>query len=167
MRVSLVAALARNGVIGKDGGLPWHLPADLRAFKATTMGKPVVMGRKTWESIGRPLPGRLNIVVSRNRQLELASATVCHSLNEALAAAAGQGYPEVMIIGGAAIYAEALPIADALILTIVHADIDGDRSFPDYADGQWRTVHRELRPSDDANAFDLEFLRLERSACEG
>lgn len=167
MRVSLVAALARNGVIGKDGQLPWHLPADLKAFKAATMGKPVVMGRKTWDSIGKALPGRLNLVISRDRQLKLTTATLCHSLDEALAAAAEQGFAEVMIIGGAAIYAEALPLADVLILTVVQADPDGDCKFPDYDETQWRVVQRTHRPRDDANVFDLEFQRLERLTGQG
>ncbi|NNF52484.1 MAG: dihydrofolate reductase [Gammaproteobacteria bacterium] len=162
MRVSLVAALARNGTIGKDGDLPWRLPADLRAFKATTMGKPVIMGRKTWESIGRALPGRPNFVISRDSQLALAGATLCHSLSEALAEAAKLGADEAMVIGGAAIYAEALPVADTLILTVIQAEIEGDRVFPAFDETLWQVVQRELRPADEANAYAMEFLRLER-----
>ncbi len=163
MRVNLVAALARNGVIGKNGGLPWHLPADLKAFKATTMGKPVVMGRRTWDSIGKALPGRLNIVISRDRKLELKGAVLCHSLDDALATAAAHDASEVMLIGGATIYAEALPLADTLTLTVVQADLDGDCSFPDFDETQWQVVERSLRPADADNAYDLEFLSFKRS----
>lgn len=166
MRISLVAALARNGVIGREGDLPWHLPADLKAFKSATIGKPVIMGRKTWDSIGKALPGRLNLVLSRNGKLELAGAQVCNSLDAALEAAAAAGSDEAMIIGGASLYAEALPRADSMILTRVHADIEGDRVFPDFDLSKWQIVERLARPRDEANAFDMEFVRYERSAGE-
>jgi len=167
MRVNLVAAMARNGTIGKNGELPWRLPADLKAFKATTMGKPVIMGRKTWESIGRALPGRPNFVISRDRELNPPGASLCHSLDQALADAASLGAEEAMVIGGAAIYTEALPLADALILTVIQADIDGDRAFPEFDQSRWQPVERTFRPADEANEYDMVFLRLERMVVAG
>ncbi len=166
-RVCLVAAMGRNRVIGRDGDLPWHLPADLKAFKAVTLGKPVIMGRKTFDSIGRPLPGRMNIVISKNSRLKLPGATVCAGLPAALAAAADYGAEEAMVIGGASIYEQALSFADELVLTIVQAEPDGDCWFPAYQATDWQITQREFRPRDDANAYDLEFLRLERSGRSG
>ena len=154
--------MARNGVIGRDGGLPWHLPADLKAFKDATMGKPIIMGRKTWSAIGRALPGRLNIVVSRDESLQLPDATVCHTLDEAFAQALASGADEAMVIGGANIYAQALPLADCLILTVVQAEVPGDCYFPEFDESRWQLVERELRAQDQVNAFDLEFRRYER-----
>ncbi len=132
--------MARNGVIGRNGDLPWRLPADLKHFKAMTMGKPIVMGRKTWESIGKPLPGRENIVVTRDRGYVAPGGRVSHTLDEALAAAGA--VPEIMVIGGAQLYALAMPRATRLYLTRVDADISGDTLFPPLEPGRWRLVRR-------------------------
>lgn len=141
-RVALIVAMSRNGVIGRDNGMPWHLPEELQHFKATTMGKPMVMGRKTWESIGRPLPGRTSIVVTRRRQWQPEGAIVVASVDEALArgrAIAGDG-GEVMVIGGGEIYRQALPRAHRLYITEVDLDVEGDTFFPAIDPDQWRRV---------------------------
>lgn len=138
-RVSLIVAMARNGVIGRDGGLPWHLPEDLRHFKELTLGKPIIMGRLTHESIGRPLPGRTNIVISRNPAHDAPGCVVVTSLADAIKHAATlvgvDG--EVMVIGGAQIYREALPRADRLYLTRVEVDAEGDTVFPELDASDW------------------------------
>jgi len=141
-RISLIVAMARNRVIGRDGALPWHLPEDLRHFRELTMGKPIVMGRLTHESIGRPLPGRDNIVVSRNREWSVPGCEVVGSLDAALERAAllAGADGEVMIIGGARIYAAALPRAERIYLTRVEDDIDGDTRFPELDTGVWQAV---------------------------
>lgn len=157
---SIVVAVARGGVIGDAGGLPWHLPADLKRFRAITMGKPIVMGRKTHESIGRALPGRHNIVISRHPERIARGCTVMPSLQAALIFA--DSGEEVMIIGGARLYREALPRARRLYLTEVHADARGDVYFPDIDRGQWREIERQERPADDQNGHPLSFLILER-----
>ncbi len=128
MKIAIVVAMAANRVIGRDNQLPWHLPADLKHFKQLTLGKPVVMGRKTYASIGRPLPERTNIVVTRDRDYEAPGCVVVHSLDEALAAAGEAA--EVMVIGGAGIYRQVLPRTDTLYLTEVHAEFEGDTLFP-------------------------------------
>lgn len=157
--LTLVVARARNGVIGRDNTLPWRLPEDLAHFKRTTMGAPVVMGRKTWDSIGRPLPGRRNIVVSRNAGLRLDGAETVTSLEDALRLCVG--VPEVFLIGGAQLYAEALPSADRLIVTEIDADIDGDAVFPQIDPSQWVVTSRETHHSE-ANGFDYSFVTYER-----
>lgn len=157
--VSLLVAHARNRVIGRDGGMPWRLPADLKRFKALTMGKPVLMGRKTFESIGKPLPGRENIVITRNRAWRADGVRVCHSLDAALEAA---GTAEAMVIGGAGIYREALPLARRIYLTLVYADIDGDTFFPEYDASEWIETAREDRAPDADNPHPLTFFTLER-----
>lgn len=128
MEVVLIAAVARNGAIGRGGTMPWHLPADLKRFKRTTLGAPMVMGRRTWDSIGRPLPGRRSIVVTRNPGWRAEGAETAGSLSAALALAGP--VPQVFVIGGAQIYAEALPLADRLELTEIDADVEGDTFFP-------------------------------------
>ena len=159
-RLCLVAALASNGVIGANGRLPWHLPEDLKHFKSLTMGQPVIMGRRTWESIGRALPGRRNIVVTRQPGFAAAGAQVAASLEESIALCSGAAL--AFVIGGAALYAEALPIADALELTEIDAAFDGDTKFPAFERGEWREVRRERHRSADGLRFD--FVRYERSA---
>jgi dihydrofolate reductase len=139
-RISLIVAVARNGVIGKDGKLPWHLPEDLKRFKALTMGHHIIMGRRTWESIGRPLPGRKSVVVTRQRDYSAPGATVVHSLAEAVAACAGDD--EAFVIGGEEIYREALASADRIYLTEVLAEYAGDARFP-RLDGDWLEILRE------------------------
>lgn len=149
MAVTMLAAVAQNGVIGRDGGLPWKLSGDLKRFKADTMGKPVLMGRRTWQGLGRPLPGRLNIVVTRDAALEAPGAAVASSLDAALALAGRhiESMPdadgEICVIGGGEIYAQAMPIADRLRITHVLADIDGDTRFPPIDPAMWRVVSSE------------------------
>lgn len=157
---SLVVARARNGVIGRDNALPWHLPADLAHFKRITQGHPVVMGRRTHESIGRPLPGRHNIVVTRTPGWKADGCTVVGSLEAAYAAAGN--VPEVFVIGGSALYAAALPGADRIYLTEIDADVSGDTVFPEIDPAGWvETAMGEL-PADGRNAHALRFLRLDR-----
>jgi dihydrofolate reductase len=158
--VTIVVAADERGGIGLGGRLPWHLPADLRRFKALTMGKPIVMGRRTWESIGRPLPGRRSIVISRNRDLAIEGAVVVHSLDQALGAADGE--PEVCVIGGAEIFGQALPVARRIELTRVHAVVDADTWFPAIDDDAWRETHREHHAADARHAWPFSFITLER-----
>lgn len=135
MRIAMIAAMANNRVIGKDNQMPWHLPEDLRHFKAMTLSKPVVMGRKTFESIGRPLPGRHNIVISRNTDFCPEGVTCVTNYEDAIAAA--EPCDEVVIIGGGQLYAQILPKTDVLYLTMIELDTDGDTFFPDWDDGSW------------------------------
>ena len=159
--LSIIAALSRNRVIGKDNQLPWRLPADLKHFKAVTLGKPVIMGRKTFESIGKPLPGRDNIVVTRDPQFRADGIAVAHSLDDALAQ--GRTAPEIMLIGGAQLYTQALPRAQRLYLTLIHTDIDGDAHFPKYDPAAWRETAREDHAADDSNPHSYSFVILERN----
>lgn len=142
MRISMIAARARNGVIGRDNGLPWRLPADLRHFKALTLGKPVIMGRRTFESVGKPLPGRTNIVLSRSLTGG-EGIRIARDMGAALDAARDTGADEAMIAGGAEIYREFLPRADRLYLTEVHAEVEGDALFPAIEPGAWSESSRE------------------------
>lgn len=160
-RISLIAALSDDGVVGIENRLPWRLPADLRWFKRQTMGKPIVMGRKTFQSLGRPLPGRTNIVVSRDPAFQADGCLVVHSLDQALAAAGGAD--EVMIIGGASLYTQALPRAERLYLTYVHGRFQGDAWFPPFDPRDWREIQREDHPADDRNPWPYSFLILERN----
>jgi dihydrofolate reductase len=154
--IGLVAAMAKNRVIGKDNQMPWHLPADLKHFKAVTMGKPIIMGRKTYESIGRPLPGRLNIVVSRNPKLSIAGCQIATSLQAALAMV--KDHTEVMVIGGGQLYREALPLANNLYLTFIDLDTDGDTQFPEFEHLALTETKRTFSSPDDANPYALEFV---------
>lgn len=165
MRISIIAALAQNRVIGRGNGMPWRLPADLRHFRALTLGKPVIMGRRTYESLGRPLPERENIVVTRNSDFRAPGCLVAHDLGQALAAA-GEA-PEAMIIGGANLYAQALPLAGRMYLTLVHAWFLGDTRFPEYAEAEWRLAESSRRAPDAKNPYACSFLRLERLAADG
>ena len=163
MRLALIAAVARNGVIGRGGQLPWRISADLQFFKATTMGKPMIMGRRTFESIGKALPGRTSIVVTRNSEFAADDVEVAGDLGQALAIAAATGTDEVLVIGGGEIYAAALPRTDRLYLTEVHIDAEGDVSFPVLDRTLWREVSRDDHPADgDTPAFS--FVTLERIA---
>lgn len=162
MRVSLIAALAENGVIGCDNRLPWRLPADLQHFKQLTMGKPLVMGRKTRESIGRTLPGRMNIVVTRDPRFQVAGCVVVHGIGQALQAAADAGADEVMIMGGAELYAQVLARVDRLYLTEVKARVEGNIRFPDFDRRNWREVAREPHSADARNEYDYDFVVLDR-----
>ena len=152
-KIYLVAAVAANGVIGRHGQLPWHLPEDLRYFKRLTLGHPIIMGRRTWESLGRPLPGRENIVVTRTAGYEAPGAAIASSLDAALALCAGE--PVVFVIGGQRLFAEALPIAAGLVLTEIHRDYEGDTWFPAYERSQWRETQREPHMAADGTKFDF------------
>lgn len=159
--LALIVAVADNGVIGHDNRLPWHLPAELRYFKAVTLGKPVVMGRKTWDSLGRPLPGRLNLVVSRQAGLQPEGAEAYTGLEDALVRAEAwareQGASEVMMIGGAQLFAETLPRADRLYLTRVALRPEGDVFFPDWNPDEWRLLSRDEHPAEaDRPAYACE-----------
>ncbi len=160
----LVVARARNGVIGKDGALPWHLPADLRRFKAMTVGKPVIMGRKTFDSIGKPLPGRHNIVLTRDKAWQAEGVTVVANLAEAVAAAGldpRARADEIMVIGGAQIYAEAMPSATRIELTEVDATPEGDTILPPFDPARWRETARETHaPADGRPGYS--FVTLNR-----
>jgi len=159
--LSLIAALAENRVIGVDNSMPWHLPADFKYFKATTLGKPIIMGRKTWDSLGRPLPGRLNLVVSRQAGLQLDGAEVFASLEAAVeraqAWAVEQGVSEVMLIGGAQLYTLGLADADRLYLTRVGLSPEGDAWFPEFDQAQWTLVSEDKQAAAEGKpAFSFE-----------
>jgi dihydrofolate reductase len=154
--------MARNRVIGRKNTLPWHLPADLRHFKEMTLGKPIVMGRKTWESLPGLLPGRRHIVVSRQQGYVAEGAETAADLDAAIALAGN--VDEIMIVGGATLYAEALPIADRLYVTLVDAEIEGDAYFPAFDMDAWHVIDESSTPSDEKNRYDLRFLTLERAS---
>lgn len=157
-----MVAMDRRGVIGRDGGLPWRLSADLRRFREITMGHPLIMGRKTHESIGRPLPGRLNIVLSRDPAFSATGCVVVADLDAALAMCAE--VDEVMVVGGAQIYAAALPACARLYLTEVDAEVSGDVTFPALRRADWREVSRQSVPADEKNDYASCFVVLDRAA---
>ncbi|MBM7456724.1 dihydrofolate reductase [Oceanisphaera litoralis] len=159
MMVSLIVAMTRERVIGKDNLMPWHLPADLAYFKQTTLGKPVVMGRNTFDSIGKPLPGRRNVIVSTRLGEAPAGTELVASPDEALALLKDEA--EVMIIGGGQLYAAFMPLAHRLYLTRIEASLEGDTHFP-LVESDWRLVSEQLRPADERNRYDCRFQRLER-----
>jgi dihydrofolate reductase len=167
LKLSLIAAVADNGVIGRDNKLPWYLPQDLRYFRAVTMGKPVVMGRRTWESMNRPLPGRTNIVITRQAGYQAEGAYVVADLDSAVTLAErvglADGVEEVMVIGGAEIYRMALPGADRLYLTEVHTEVTGDVFFPAWDRSAWAEVSREDVPPRDSDAPAYSFVVYERA----
>lgn len=160
--LSLIVAAGERNEIGKDGRMPWHLPADLKHFKEVTLGKPIIMGRRTHESIGKALPGRRNIVVTRNPDYRAEGCEVAHSLTEALRLAGEAA--EVVVIGGAALYREALPLAGRIYLTRIAGQFDADTYFPDYDEAEWREQQRVHRPVDERNACACDFIVLEREA---
>jgi dihydrofolate reductase len=160
-RLTLIAALARNRAIGRDNAMPWRLPEDLRRFKRLTLGHAVIMGRKTFESIGSPLPGRDNIVITRSRDWSPPGCAVAHSLDAALASAESRS--EAFVIGGAQIYALAMPLAQRLYLTEIERDFDGDAFFPEYDRSAWREVSRERRVEGGAEGFGYAFVEYERA----
>jgi len=159
--LTLIAALAQNRVIGRDGDLPWRLPDDLKRFKRLTVGKTVLMGRKTWVSLGRPLPDRDNWVLTRDAAFKPAGAMVFANLDEALKA--GQGR-ELVVIGGAELYRQTLPLATRLELTEVLAEVDGDTLFPAIDAGQWQTIASEDHPADERHVHAFRFVTLQRSS---
>lgn len=158
-RLNLIVARARNGTIGRDGGLPWHLPADLKRFREITMGHTLVMGRRTYESIGRPLPGRRNLVVSGSTGFAPPGCEVVSSLDQACMVATT---PELFVIGGARLYREALSRVERIFLTEVHADVSGDVAFPELQADAWREISREEHATDERHALPYAFVTLER-----
>lgn len=154
--ISLIAAMANNRVIGKNNQMPWHLPADLGHFKAITLGKPVIMGRKTYESIGRPLPGRRNIVVSRNSDYRVEGCETAVSLEDAIKMV--YEVEELMIIGGGNLYSQAMPLTDRLYLTFIDLNVDGDTLFPKFEQLKLTEVKREKHLKDEKNSYDYEFV---------
>ena len=161
MMISIIVAASENDVIGAAGELPWKLSDDLKRFKAVTMGKPIVMGRKTWESIGRPLPGRQNIVITRQEGYDAAGCEVVASPGGAIAVA-GEA-DEIMVIGGSEVYDLFLPMANRVYLTRVHANVDGDAFFASLDEAEWRLVSDEPHAADERNEFDVSFRLYERS----
>lgn len=160
-QITLVAAMGRNNAIGMNGAMPWHLPGELQHFKAVTMGKPIVMGRKTFDSIGRPLPGRQNIVISRNQDYSADGVECCGSLQQAMAIAGGK---EIMIIGGGQLYRQALPMATRMLLTLVDCSPAADTFFPEWEAGEWHEISRECKPADEKNKYACEIVELRRIA---
>lgn len=159
-QIALIVARARNGVIGHQGKMPWHLPEDLAHFKRSTLGRPIVMGRKTWESIGRPLPGRRNIVVSRNAGYAAPGAEVATGLAAALALVATE--PEVFVIGGGELYAQAMPLAGRIVLTQIDADFPGDAHFAAPPAADWQETGREHHPATAARPWGYDFIEYRR-----
>jgi dihydrofolate reductase len=155
--ISFIAAMDRKGVIGKKNQLPWHLPEDMRYFKKTTMGRPVVMGRKTFEAIGKPLPGRKNIVLTKNARFHPPGCTVFRRLDEFLDYAAG-AKEEIFVIGGAEIFRQLLPYAERLYITRIHHDFEGDAFFPETDWREWKLASRTKGIKDEKNPYDYEFL---------
>ncbi len=166
MKLSLIFAMATNGVIGRNNSLPWRLSEDLKYFKRTTMGHPIIMGRKTWESIGRPLPGRTNIVISSQPDYIAEGARVVSSLDEARKLAESiayiEGLEEAFVIGGAGIFAAALPDADRFHLTRVHAEVQGDVVLEGFDESQWKEVSRQDYHADENNTYDFSICLLEK-----
>jgi dihydrofolate reductase len=161
LKLTLVAALTSNGVIGRGGRLPWHLPDDLRRFKALTMGRPVLMGRRTFESIGQPLPGRRNLVLTRGEGALPEGVDRVGSIPAALTLCGAA--PELCVIGGAEVYRQALPLATHLELTLVDAALEGDVYFPQFDAAHWREVARSAHPADERHVWPMSFLSLERA----
>ena len=168
MKLSMIVAVAENGGIGRNNSLPWYLPNDLKYFKQTTMGKPVIMGRKTYESIGKPLPGRTNIVITRQADYQPEGVKVVNSVEAAKELAESvcliDGQDEAMIMGGAEIYALSLPYTDRLYLTEVHADVQGDAFFPEYDKSRWQEVAREDFAAEGPNPYSYSFVVYEAKA---
>jgi dihydrofolate reductase len=158
--ISMVVAATENDVIGRDNGMPWHLPDDLKYFKARTMGKPMLMGRKTFESIGKPLPGRASVVLTRDPAWHAPGVVIVRSLDEALRWA--QDMPELCVIGGAEVFRLAMPLARRLFLTRIHTSIDGDTFFPKLDAQRWCEVERTEHPADARHAYAMSFLTLDR-----
>ncbi len=167
-KISIVVAVAANGVIGRDGDLPWRLSTDLKRFKALTIGKPVIMGRKTWASLGRPLPGRANIVITRNADFVAEGASVVPSLDAAIALAGREaqaaGVDEICVIGGGEIYRQSIALADILHVTEVQATVDGDTRFPDIDPGVFEKVFEEDLPQGEKDSHAMHFVTFKRRA---
>jgi len=166
MKLALICAMSENRVIGRDNGLPWHLSEDLKYFKRTTMGNCMIMGRNTWESIGRALPGRTSIVITSNAEYQAAGAEVVGSLQEAMERAESlskeTGSSDAFVIGGAVLYQAALPLADTLHLTRVHAQVEGDTYLHEFDESNWKEISREEYRHDESNQYDYSICVLER-----
>lgn len=162
MIISLIAAMDENRGIGKNGAIPWRLSDDLKRFKALTMGRHLIMGRKTYQAIGRPLPGRISIVITRSRSYQAPGIQVVHSLGKALDFAKNAGESEVFIIGGGEIYAQALPLADRIYLTRVHARLDCDTFFPEIDPPKWQAIEETFSPAGENNQYDSTYQLLVR-----
>ena len=166
IKTSLIVAAAENGIIGKDNDMPWKISSDLKYFKKVTMDKPVIMGRKTFQSIGKPLPGRVNIVITRDNSFTHEGVITAHSVEMAIDVAKNmaevKGLKEIMVIGGAQIYTLCLPFADRLYLTRIHAEIDGDTSFPELNSDEWLEYSREDMRAGEKDSHDFSFLVLDR-----
>lgn len=160
MKIILIAALAHNRVIGKDNKMPWHLPADLQHFKKLTVGKPIIMGRKTFESLGRPLPGRLNVVITRQHDYTVEGCKLYHNLSTALSEL--RDFSEVVIMGGSEIYTLSIELADLMYLTYIDLDVAGDTFFPAWSDDHWREISREEHVADEKNPHSYAFVTLEK-----
>jgi len=160
-RISIIVAMAKNRTIGINNTLPWRCPEDLKHFKALTMGHHMIMGRKTFDSIGKPLPGRTTVVVSRNKSLKIEGCTIAHSLQEAVAACAGD--TEIFVVGGAELYTQALPLADRLYLTEIQQDIAGDAFFPSFSLNNWQEISRERHSQTIPQSLDYHFVTYHRT----
>ena len=160
MQLSIIVAMDRNRVIGRGGALPWHISSDLKNFKKITMGKPILMGRKTHDSIGKPLPGRENIILTNNKKYSAEGCTVKNTLDEVYSYCEEQ--LELVVMGGAILYSQTLDKADKLYITEVNASVNGDTFFPEYKSSQWREISRESFNADENNEFDYSFTVLER-----
>ncbi len=159
-KLSIICGMDENRLIGKDNALPWHLPADMAYFKKTTMSKPLLMGRKTYESIGKPLPGRRNIIITRDSSYQAEGCDVTHSIQQALDLVADQ--PEIMLMGGASLYEQTIDIADCLYITEIHHKFEGDAWFPAINPIQWKESWRENHPADDRNHYPFSFVKYLR-----
>lgn len=160
--LSIIVAMAANRTIGIDNTLPWRCPEDLKHFKALTMGHHMIMGRKTFDSIGKPLPGRTTVVVTRNRDLKIEGCIVAHSLEEAIAACAGDD--EIFIVGGAELYAQALPLTGTLYITEIQMDVQGDAHFPEFDHSAWQEIARDQRSQQEPQPLDYHFVTYRRAA---
>ncbi len=164
MKISLISAVAKNGVIGRQNDLPWHLPDDFAFFKRKTSHHPIIMGRKSLESLGKPLPNRTNIVITRNTDFRADGVTVVHTLDDAIAEATKINQSEIFVIGGAEIYAIALPIATTLYLTEIDHAYEGDAYFPAFDKTDWQEVSRRPHPADERHAVAFDFVEYERKS---
>ena len=159
-KVSIIVAMAQNRTIGINNTLPWRIPEDLRHFKALTMGHHMIMGRKTFDSIGKPLPGRTTVVVTRDRNLKIAGCVMAYSLQDAIAACAGD--EEIFVVGGAELYAQAMPLTDTLYITEIRQDVEGDAHFPEFTKDAWQEVSRERRNQTEPQALEYHFATYQR-----
>jgi len=157
--ISILVAMAKNRTIGIDNSLPWRIPEDMKHFKALTMGHHLIMGRKTYDSIGKPLPGRTTVVVTRDRNLKIDGCIVVHSLAEAIAACADD---EIFVVGGAEIYAQALPLADTLYITEIQQDVDGDAHFPEFDKSVWQELTRDKHSQSEPQPLEYHFVTYRR-----